>query len=468
MLGDWVEHGLSAPGDEGLRARATALDFVRRVKHRLATADEAADWLVAGTPAYRLTRPALDRLAEPAVRWLLASCRATLARTGFALNDVAGIVLVGGSAHLPGIAATLGSQLLRPVWTPPDPELSVVRGAAAWAAGRPARALGANPPAWRMEPLAWRLPAGRARLVRWLVAPGESYPPGAVLAQVRTDDDEVFDLTTERDGILAEQRVQPGSLLDSDVIAGLSRSTRVIAGDRPAKRLQLRVDGQWLLTPDHRTLVECAESGAYVRIRSITTGAVTAELRPLYPGPDPVRGRVFFAPDGRVVLVSWAPDGHFFVWDVETGILQTQFRAGSAPLSVLVNEAMWRIVAQLDKVVHVGRYRRDVATMWDLTTGTVVEDIVGEDLHKRFAGYADRSRADGFAAETRSPNGRLLAAAHTDTGAISLREAETGQELFREALGGGKAVRTAFSADGTLLLACSRSGEGSSIDIWRV
>ncbi|MBB5873926.1 hypothetical protein F4553_007360 [Allocatelliglobosispora scoriae] len=469
-LPDWVPAALSAPGDDGLRARFTAADFVRRLKHRLAADEQASDWLAAGVPPYSLDRAALDRFAEPSVRWLLASCRAMIARSGFTPGEVAGIALVGGAAKLPGVGKALRLEFGRPVWQPAEPELAVVRGAARWADRASGRRIAAVPPAWRLEPLAWTLPTGRARLVRWTVGPGESYPGGAVLAQVRSDDDRIFDLTAAREGIMAEHRVRPGSFLDSDVIAGMARSVKVISGDRPNKRVQLRVDGEWLLSPDRSVLVECPSTGAWVRTRSIATGAVLSELRPSYPGPEPEHGRVFVAPDGSLTLVAWDPQGRFFVWDIASGLLRSQFRAGAKPLTVLVNETMWRLISELDKVVHVGRYRRDVAMMWDLSTGAVVEEMVGEDLHRRFGGFADHSGADGFAAETRSPNGRLLAAARQSAGAVavSLQEAETGQELFRADLSSARSVRTAFSADGQHLLACSSSDEGSCVDIWRV
>ena len=60
----------------------------------------------------------------------------------------------------------------------------------------------------------------------------------------------------------------------------MARSAKLISGDRAAKRHQMRVAGDWLLTPDHALLVECERSGAYVRMRSIATGAVVNEVRP--------------------------------------------------------------------------------------------------------------------------------------------------------------------------------------------
>src|SRR6185312_2331982 len=73
-------------------------DVVRALKARLV---ETGAEEVGG-----LTRAALDRCAEPALRWLIASCRAVVARAGVSLPEVAGVVLVGGGV-LPQTASWL-------------------------------------------------------------------------------------------------------------------------------------------------------------------------------------------------------------------------------------------------------------------------------------------------------------------------------------------------------------------------
>jgi hypothetical protein len=466
-LHDWLSPALQAGGDAGLLARYAAGDFVRSVKHRLSESEEVVDRITPTAPPYRLDRGGLHRLAEPTLRWLAASCRAVVARAGFTLADVTGVLLVGGASRLPAARAVLRAELGRPVRHPTDPEHAVIRGAARWAGRVAARRVPANTATWRMEPLSWDVPDGRTRLVRWLVEPGAQYGTGATLAQVRTADDRVYDLTAQRDGILMEQRVAPGGLLTSDTVAAMSRSAKLISGDRAAKRHRMRATGDWLLTPDHELLVECERSGAYVRTRSIATGAVVNEIRPRQR-VESVQGRVFVAPGDRLALVSWDHDGHFAVWDVASGELTSSFKAApnNKPVRVLVHEGHWRLIAEADRKVHVGRYVRDVATLWDLGTGTVIEEMVGEDLFRRYAGFTDRSPHDGFAPECDSPDGRLRAGAAGS--AVWLHEAGTDEEVFRTDISDARSVRTAFSADGHHLLARWNTADTTCVDVWQV
>ncbi|GAA1414069.1 Hsp70 family protein [Catellatospora coxensis] len=466
-LHDWLAPALQSGGDTGLHARYAAGEFVRSVKHRLADTDEVVDRMTPHAPPYRLDRAGLDRLAEPALRWLVASCRAVVARAGFTLADVGGVLLVGGASRLPAARAVLHAELGRPVRQPSEPEYAVIRGAARWAGRVAARRVPANTASWRMEPLSWDLPDGRARLVRWLVGPGQQYGPGAALAQVRTADDRVYDLTAQREGILLEHRTAAGDFLTSDTVAAVARSAKLISGDRAAKRHQMRVAGDWLLTPDHELLVECERSGAYVRMRSIATGAVVNEVRPKQRVGDGT-GKVFVGPGGRLALVAWNPDGQFTVWDVASGHLTSSFKAASnnRPVKVLVHEGQWRLIAEADRKVHVGRYVRDVATMWDLGTGTVVEEMVGEDLHRRYDGYAEHSPHDGFAPQCDSPDGRLRAGAAGN--AVWLHESGTDEEVFRTDIAAARSVRTAFSADGHHLLARWSTADTTCVDVWQV
>lgn len=466
-LHGWLTPALQAGGDTGLLARYAAGDFVRSVKHRLSESEEVVDRITPTAPPYRLDRGGLDRLAEPALRWLAASCRAVVARAGFSLAEVTGVLLVGGASRLPAARAVLRAELGRPVRHPTEPEYAVIRGAARWAGQGAARRVPASTPPWRMEPLSWDLPDGRARLVRWLVEPGGQYAAGATLAQVRTADDRVYDLTAQRDGILVEQRAVPGAYLTSETVAAMSRSAKLLSGDRAARRHRMQVAGDLLLTPDHELLVECEPTGAYVRTRSIANGAVVGEIRPAQRA-DESQGGLFVAPGDRLALVSWTPDGRFSVWDVATGQLTSSFKSApnNRPVKVLVHEGQWRLIAEADRKVHVGRYVRDVATLWDLSSGTVVEEMVGEDLFRRYAGFIDRSPHDGFAPQCDSPDGRLRAGVAGS--AVWLHEAGTDEEVFRTDIGEARSVRTAFSADGHHLLARWRTADITCVDIWQV
>ncbi|GAA4248615.1 Hsp70 family protein [Dactylosporangium darangshiense] len=467
-LAEWVEPAFSAGGDTSVRANLHALDIARRLKHRLADAPEAAEEVESGVPAYRLDRRMLDQLTEPATRWLIASCRAVIARAGLVPADIMAVLMVGGAARLPGVGPVLHNGLGRPVTRPADPELAVLRGAAAWARARAERGVPADPPSWRVEPLSWTIPGGRGRLVRWLVKEGEGYARGAALAQVRIADDQVFDLTAGRtDGVLLEQRVAAGGMVASGAVAAHARLEPASAERfQLAKRHHLRVAGAWLLTPDRRALIECSRTGEYVKVRAIDTGALVTELRPGRGAGRTQHAQVALGPGRRLALVTWDADGHFSVWDVLAGRMVASFSDVHKPDAVLLNESEWRLVTTGEGAASVGRYRRDVATVWDLATGARLDRVVGEDLPKRFTGYAETSRADAFAPQMESPDGRLRAAALDGT--LSVRDLETEAEVFRADLAPGRPVSTAFCHEGRHLLARGTDDEGTWVDVWEV
>jgi hypothetical protein len=467
-LAEWVEPAFAAGGDTGVRANLHALDIVRRLKHRLADVAEAADEVEAGVPPYRMDRRLLDRVTEPAARWLIASCRVVVARAGILPTDVATVLLVGGGARLPMIGQILHNDLGRPVTRPADPEFAVLRGAAAWARARVARAVPADPPTWRVEPLSWSVPGGRGRLVRWLVKEGEAYGRDAALLQVRTADDRVYDLSSGRgEGILIEHRVAVGGMVVSGAVAAHAR-LEPTGGERYqlAKRHHLRVAGDWLLMPDRRLLVECSGDGEYVKVRAISSGALVTELRPGRGAGRGAHAQVALGPGHQLALVTWDAEGHFAVWDVLSGRVTASFADVHKPDAVLLNESEWRLVTTGEGAASVGRYRRDVATVWDLATGTRLDRIVGEDLSKRFIGYADTSRADAFAPEMDSPDGRLRAAALDGT--LSVRDLEADAEVFRADLTPGRRVSTAFCHEGRHLLARGTDDDGAWVDIWEI
>ena len=115
--------------------------------------------------------------------------------------------------------------------------------------------------------------------------------------------------------------------------------------------------------------------------------------------------------------------------------------------------------------MQVGRYRREVATIWDLRTGRAVEDIAVDDLAK--AGeYRTHSVADAFAAEAVTADQHLYAVARQGDGgaALVLYDGQTGRERFRTAEPGASGVRVAFA--GELLLAHWESPEAGWVDVF--
>ncbi len=462
----WLEPLLRAEGDAGLRAYYEAVDFVRRLKHQLSDSVEVEDHLTPLAPPFRLNRGWLEAVVDPSLRWIITTCRALVSRAGVAQEELAGVIAVGGAARMPVVAPFLHSALSLPVRCPVEPELAVVRGAATWAMSAAARVVPAELPKWRVEPLAWEIPGGRARLLRWLVAEGEAYPAGARLAQIGTLDDRVFDLTAVHEGTLLDQRVRTGQVVETTLVAAASKSSAALADDPPAKAYELSAAGAWLLSPDGRVLVECVETTGELRFHQIADGAETGRFRPEPGDGRPYQGRAYVGPDGRLALVVWDDEGRFSTWDVESGRSLSRFQDGGGPHKVLVNEALWRLTAEGQGKVSAGRYQRTVTTMWDLRTGARIEKLTDSDWQRRHPGFHARSMRDGFAVKVDSPDGRLRAIG--DNGIVTLREATTDRELFRTAQPQARAVRTAFSADGRHLLASWDLGERSRVDVWEI
>jgi molecular chaperone DnaK len=503
QAGDWLESRLALPGDDGLRVRHQAADLVRQMKHALSPLDDDAavtGRLAGEAPPYTLSREWLDRLAEPGLRWIGASCRSMLARasagsgamalagptvdgvishgpqapgpalSGATLADIDAVILAGGHARLACAERILREELQRPVIRLNDPELAAVRGAVRFCVSAPMRRIVADHPKWRVEPFSWDVPTGRGRLERWLVGAGDPYQRGAVLAQVRTVHDRVYELSVPDGGILLSRRGRVGDVVGPTLVAAAKRPASLLAGDPPGKRQELVGSGEWLFTPDRRMLVECAATAKHVRLWSIPDGVLLREFSPEFDSAEPRRGRVFVQPGGRLALVTWGPAGAFSVWDVRTGECTATFRDSNAPSNVLVNESEWRLTAESEDAGSAGRYRRAVATVWDLSTGRKLEKLT-DDWQRRLSGYRNRSTSDCFGDNAFSPDGRLRAVpvlSHAGPTGISLQEATSEHEVFRAEHAPSARVRVAFSADGQFLLANRESPQRSHVDVWEL
>jgi hypothetical protein len=464
----WLEPMLAADGDAGIRVYHDVVDFVRRLKHRLSDADWAEDHLTPLTPSLRLSREWLQAVMGPALDWAVGTGRRMLADAGTAV-EVA-VIVVGGASRLDATVSTIQSGLSRPVRHPSEPELAVARGAARWAMGARARRTVAETAKWRVEPVAWEIPGGQARVVRWLVDEGASYGAGDVLAQIATPDDVVFDLAAVHPGTLLAHRVPAGHIVETALVAAATKPATAMLEDPPTKRHELRADGEWFLTPDRRLLVECSDAGRCVRMRDIAAGTVLAEFRPEFNGDRPEQARVFVNPAGRLALLAWNGGGRFSVWDIESGRLQARFADSGGPHRVLVNEQQWRLTAAAERA-SAGRYQRVVTTVWDLRTGQRVEKLTQAAGQDAPAGYGDRSVADGFAASAGSPDGRLRAVVvrpPQGSTAVALHDVASEREVFRAERGDPQLARTAFSADGRYLLASWESGGASHLDVWEL
>jgi methyl-accepting chemotaxis protein len=250
------------------------------------------------------------------------------------------------------------------------------------------------------------------------------------------------------------------------VLAEQLRSMATATG-HPTIRYQLRGAPAWFLTPDLAHLVECAPDGRSVTYYDVPSGKVAGELRPQHASA-PGGGGVFVSPEGRLVLISWDPAGAFRLWDVGTGAAAASFQDTGAPVRVAVDEEHWRLVVQTGRMAQVGRYRREVATVWDLRTGTAIEDIAADDLAGHRTGFHTRSVADAFVAEAVTAEQHLYAAAtREDAGAtLALYDGRSGRQRFRTVEPAADGVRTAFGARSALLLAHWESPDAGWIDVW--
>jgi hypothetical protein len=252
------------------------------------------------------------------------------------------------------------------------------------------------------------------------------------------------------------------------VSGALAEQLRSISGatGHPTRRFRLRGAADWFLTPDLEHLVECAPDGGHVTYYAVRTGEVVGELRPPHASP-PCGGRVFVSPTGRLTLISWDAVGAFHLWDVGSGAAAGSFTDTGTPLRVAVDEENWRLVARTGRQAQVGRYRREVATIWDLRAGTAVQDVAVDDLDESRAGLHQYSVADAFASEAVTADQRLYATATRDAGGATmvLYDGRTGRERYRTVEPDADTARTAFGADGTLLLAHWASGGGGWVDV---
>jgi actin-like ATPase involved in cell morphogenesis len=111
-----------------LRLGIAARDMCREIKHRLSIAERAYEELSL-TISYELTRERLEEMVRPQLNRTIETCRQLVADTETDLSQISGVLLVGGSCRMPAVREIVASQLGRPVWPAPEPELAVCEGA---------------------------------------------------------------------------------------------------------------------------------------------------------------------------------------------------------------------------------------------------------------------------------------------------------------------------------------------------
>jgi len=409
------------------------------------------------------------RETTAALRWLATCAERLVTQAGLTWYQLSLILVVGALAARVPAESALSRQNGPTVLRLPEPDLAVIRGAVTWAAQAERKQLAALPPTWRDEPLTWDVPGG-ARLLRWLVAEGQSYPAGALLCQVRTSEGRIVGLTASAEGTLARQSAAAGAAISANEQIGTARTMAAKAQSQPTRRYDASAKGDWLLTPNRRYLVSCAD-GAVVTVRSAVSGVVVRELRPAALGHPGLSGRVFINPDDRPTLVSWGPSGQFLVWDVDSALLLARFKDHGQPRNLLVDESRWQMIVETDRTVQVGRYQRGAATIWDLRSGQQLETIVGDLQPRQLTGHAHRSRKDGFGEKATSPDGRYRAETSQAGGqaVIAVHDEVTGAEVLRIEQPAASDPRVGFSADSQSALVTWHREDGDGwLEVWNL
>jgi hypothetical protein len=209
---------------DALRLSMTVSDFARRLKHQLSDSVTVRDQLLPNTPAYQLSRQEFAVMTGPLLRRTVGCCVELLMRLGVRADEVSAVLLCGGASRMPIVAEVLERELARPLRRVDAPDLAVVRGAAQWLRRSGSRVVPAARTAPRTVPLSFAISGGSARLLRWLVLPGEAYEADRTLARVRLPDGALWDLTAAEPGMLDRALVAPGAEIRSGDWLALARS----------------------------------------------------------------------------------------------------------------------------------------------------------------------------------------------------------------------------------------------------
>jgi molecular chaperone DnaK (HSP70) len=207
----WLAPLAAADPDTARRVAMAVAEFAQQLKHQLSDVASVEDYLLPSAPPYRLNQEELAALAAPVLNRTVVCCRRLLARLEVPVSRVATILLVGGGSRMPAVVDLLAAEFGRPLRRVEEPELATVRGAVRWYGHSGSRLVPAVDTGERMTPLAFALPGGGARLLRWLVAPGEAYAAGQVLGRVRLPGGALWDLTASAPGILDRVLVPAGT-----------------------------------------------------------------------------------------------------------------------------------------------------------------------------------------------------------------------------------------------------------------
>jgi molecular chaperone HscA len=130
MLGERKKDGLADVVDEG--AVKAALALARIMKEQLSDRDQTSGRLeLAGVPSFHaLSRTEFDAMIASGVKRTLEIAHNVLVDAGMKIDEINGVVLVGGSTRVPLVRAEVARMIGKPPLTDIDPDEVVALGAA--------------------------------------------------------------------------------------------------------------------------------------------------------------------------------------------------------------------------------------------------------------------------------------------------------------------------------------------------
>jgi WD40 repeat protein len=442
------------------RTRHELVDFARTLKHQLTEVAVVEDVFGPAGLLVGINRERFTQLASPTLARTIACCQHLLEATGTPAEKLAGVLLVGGGARMPLVAEILSGRLGvgtdwpgQQLFVPPDPQLAIVRGAAAWAASVSTRRTTAARPSTVVQPARWDIPGGAATMVRWLVEPGARFEGGTVLARVRLTDGSLFDLAAEAPGSLLHTHAPPGSAVtDADWLAttiptapaplGSTRPSDLRGGmdrvQRPSHNVEVTLRAtlsgherdvtSCAFSPDGRLLATTSKDG--IRLWDVSTGRISDALA---GRKSVVPHGCTFSPDGKLLAVTGS-DKTARIWDVASGTEIMTFAGHKGPVYGCAFSPDGRLLAttSTDRTIK----------LWGVSTGKNIGTLTGH-----------RGSVYGCAF---SPDGRLLVTAGAET--ILLWDVNLGETIMTLAGHTNFANGCAFSPDGLLLATTSNDG----------